>query len=112
MEVYFPIAFYFGIGYSDFMNMTPKVFSYFRKEYKRKRQEEVEMIDYTAWRNGIYICDAISACFGKNHKYPKQCYSLSHKQRQEEQGLTDAERFATFAISFNQSRKRGEVSGK
>lgn len=39
--------------------------------YKEQKEEEAKKLEFSAWRNGIYVLNAIGAAFGGNkHKYP------------------------------------------
>lgn len=89
--------------------MTPKIFFVFKNEYEKMKKEESYLIDYTAWINGQYIMQAIGAAMDKKNKYPTEPFSFSDEKDSSE---NDAIKFEAFAISFNQSRKGGEVSGK
>lgn len=105
MNHYFPIAIRMGIPYQEFMNMIPKVFHKYHEEYRKKKQEEVDMINYSAWLNGLYISHAIGASFSKNGKYLNKPLGFSSEDEIQE---NDAIQFGAWASAFNKTVKVGE----
>lgn len=55
------------------------------------------------------MLEAIANCFGK-HTYTEQPYSFKDEINKEE-GLTDAEKFAAWAVSFNKDNKNKKNKG-
>lgn len=66
--------------------------------YNQKIKEQAELIDFTAWRNGMYIVAAVQAALmPKKVKYPEA--PLSQKVKQEQ--LSAEEEFILWAAEFN-----------
>lgn len=105
MNHYFPIAIRMGISYQEFMSMIPKVFHKYREEYRKKQQEEADMINYSAWLNGLYISHAIEAAFSKNGKYLSKPFERGSEDAIPE---NDAIQFGAWAAAFNKAKKAGE----
>lgn len=67
-----------------------------------------------AWIYGSYNARAISACFGKNSRYPDKPDGLIERPEPGEKTyqITDADRFAGFVAQFNRSIKPKETATK
>ena len=67
------------------------------------------------WLNNIYTLNAVSAAIGPmllrkkaKTKYPNApLLQKQLKNRQEESGFTDAERFGMWAIAYNANNQKG-----
>lgn len=95
--------------------MTPKILNVYQKEYERKKQEEVDMMDYSAWLHGLYVKSAISVFISKQNQYPENPLhkeDITDEQKNISLDKQAALDFENWAMSFNLSRKGGEVSGK
>lgn len=95
--------------------MTPKILNVYQKEYERKQQEEVDMMDYSAWLHGLYVKSAIAVFVNKHNQYPEEpLYKANIHDRQENVSADKraALDFENWAMAFNASREKGgEVSG-
>lgn len=78
-----------GIDLNTFYHMNLKEANLILDAYKFKKEAESKENDFVCWLNGRYICEAISACFSKNHKYPSEYYSMKTEEVHEIQ--TDEE---------------------
>lgn len=97
--------------------MTPQILDVYQKEYEQKQQDEVDMIDYASWLNGMYVMEAISTLLSKNNNYsekPHHVLNKEEKQREESPTKTAAQDFANWALAFNmaKTKKDGDVSGR
>lgn len=111
MEYYLPKAIKYGIRYKDFMDMTPKVFNAYRKANEEEEQKKVDLIDYSAWLNGLYVRRAIASCFSKDSKYPEKPFTEEEREksfREENPDKAAAFGFGIYADAFNALRKSGE----
>lgn len=61
-------------------------------------------INFAAWLTGVYVTNAIGACFGKNHRYPNEPISFETADA-EAKGDNEAKKFEAYAIAFNQQFK-------
>lgn len=84
--------------------MTPRLLRIYQKEYEKERQEEADMIDYTAWLHGAYVFQAINAALSKNGKYPEEALSMSEEEKEEDSSVA-AMRFADWANAANKAFK-------
>lgn len=96
--------------------MTPKLLDVYQKEYERRKQDEVDMMDYSAWLNGKYIKSAIAVFINKQNEYPaKPFHELNETDRNQDVSPDKqaAINFGNWAMAFNLARgKDGEVSGR
>lgn len=93
--------------------MTPKLFHIYKKVHEEKEQRKADIIDYTAWLNGMYVRTAIASCFDKSAKYPDKPFSEEEKEkafRDENPNKAAAFDFGIYVDAFNASRKSGEES--
>lgn len=82
-----------------FWHLNPTKMEPFREAYIEKCKQE----DLVAWNTGRYVLEAIASCFGK-HTYTEQPYSLK-SEVSETEGLSDAEKFALWAINHNKDNE-------
>lgn len=64
-----------GMTYDEYWNGDPWAVRAYRTAYKEKREADA----FNAWLNGLYVRDAITACFsGKKNKfkYPERPYEI------------------------------------
>ena len=69
-------------------------------ETMKKRKDD---ISERGWTNGVYFGRMLSVAFSKGKKYPEEPLKF---YAVEEERVSDAERFRTFAIAFNASHKK------
>lgn len=125
--MWIPIAVRYKIPIDEFYSMCPRDIGKRKAFYDQRLKYEyetkaTEMSEF-AWLSGVYVLKAISACFSKNGKYPKQPYgSKPSKYQAQEMGtdgeqeemresipLTerrpmDADNFAAFALTWNKQK--------
>lgn len=82
--------------------MSPKALNICKEEYERKVQAEMDMVDYKAWLNGLYVFKAINSSFTKNASYPSERIGKVKIKNPKD----DAENFGAFAAAFNSRRKK------
>lgn len=90
--------------------MTPRLLRTYQEEYEKERQEEADMIDYTAWLHGAYFLRAINAVASKNGQYPEKPLRQDEREKIEDENPTKtaALNFANYAAAFNkQFEKKG-----
>jgi hypothetical protein len=69
------------IPYELFWKLNPKKLEPFFEADKIRYKQEQEMLNLTAWLNGLYVTHAIGACFSKNSKYPPQPIDMAGKNK-------------------------------
>lgn len=61
--------------------------------------------NFSAWLNGLYICNAIAACFSKSARYMDKPISFEPQEEEEQpvklQGAVT--QFSAYAMMFNQT---------
>ena len=92
---------------AEFYSLNPKLvmrYQPFMSKQLEKRQEDFHL---GGWVFGQYFASAIGANFSKRAKYPKEPYYMMKMYDDEDEVhvLTDAERFAMFAATFNADHK-------
>lgn len=76
----------------------------YQDNYIKEKEEQLKLLDVTAYYNGLYVHHAIAACFNKRAKYPKKPYSLVEKEKP----LSAEEKFKLWVAEYN---KRFESKG-
>lgn len=74
--------------YDVFWHLNPEKLKPFKEAY----QKRLEMEEFARWRNGMYVMQAISACFGGT--YPENPLGLKPENQgnvEEEEELTEEE---------------------
>jgi len=101
------------MGCDEFYSLNPKLFKRYRIFYEKKLEESRKRLDEQSWMDGIYVTHAIGATFSKNGKYPKQPEIVRFDKNANrtarrkngdngtQQGTSDADIFAAFAMKFN-----------
>lgn len=103
VKYHIPIDIFYKLNPKKMLRYQP----YLSEWLKQSKHEENE----TGWVNGIYVAKAVSAAvFPKQAKYPEEVINLfgssqSGSSDEEAYVLTDADRFAGFAIQFNKSNE-------
>lgn len=69
----------------------------YQDAYIEQKKQEMQLIDVSAYYNGIYIQQAIASCFSKKAKYPNKPLSLAEKSKP----LSGEERFKLWVHEFN-----------
>lgn len=83
--------------------LNPRIMNAYQEAFTEKKKQEAQIIDLSAYYNGIYCLRAIGAAFSKSSKYPSQPYSLMDKEEQEE-----AEQFKLWALAWNKKFEEKE----
>lgn len=119
-DKWLPEALRVGVPYGTFWHLTPRTIRPFFEAYSKRQEEQYELIDYAAWRNGLYAVMARIAtpALGKGHDYPQKPLLMQEKEqeRQEEHkpeskcetDVSAAAGFAALALAFNQQFRKGE----
>lgn len=89
--------------------LNPRIMNAYQEAFTEKKKQETQIIDLSAYYNGIYCLRAIGAAFSKSSKYPSQPYSLMDKEEQEEaEPLSEAEQFKLWALAWNKKFEEKE----
>lgn len=102
VKYHIPIDIFYKLNPKKMLRYQP----YLSEWLKQSKHEESE----TGWVNGIYVTKAVAAVLAKQAKYPEEVIDLfgnsqSRSGDEEAYVLTDADRFAGFAIQFNKSNE-------
>lgn len=119
-EVWIPAAVEMGISIDEFYNLNPKLFERYRPFFTERFRQAKRDKDEDGWLSGQYVARAIAACFsGKSNSYPRKpsIYKTGKSfntvpeddieevaEQEESTPMSDAERFAAWAISFNKAK--------
>lgn len=74
-----PNALMIGVDYELFWTLNPKSLQPFIKAFDLK----LEYDDLLAWKQGVYMKQAITSSFSKDGKYPAEPYTVLEKKRRE-----------------------------
>lgn len=72
----------------------------FLEAFEQKQREERDRVNFHAYMVGVYVRDAIAACFGKNQKYPEMPYDL--RTQGEKDAAITPEEYARRLILMNE----------
>lgn len=91
----------------EFYRLNPKLIMRYQPFMSKRIEKTREDSHFDGWVFGQYIAASISANFNKRAKYPKKPYFMMQMEEEETEVhvLTDAERFAMFAMTFNADHK-------
>lgn len=73
----------------QYMHSTPKDVRMHIEIYTEKLKYESQVVEYSAWLNGLYVLRAIGNAFSKKSKYPKKPFLHDSEEEQEEQLIFD-----------------------
>lgn len=90
--------------------MTPKILNIYRKEHEKQMQEKVNMIDYTAWKNGLYVMKAVAVCVNGKNKYPDRPIEMKNGEQIPDSEIA-AIKFGAWAEAFNKGLKQKGGAG-
>lgn len=93
--------------------MTPRILRAYSSEHQKIEEEKIKLIDYTAWRNGLYVMKAVAVCVNDKNKYPERPYGLKNDE-QIPDGEIGAIKFGAWANAFNkglEQKKGGAING-
>ncbi|TXH15525.1 MAG: hypothetical protein E6R03_07075 [Hyphomicrobiaceae bacterium] len=87
------------MSWDDYWRGPLSAFFIFSNAHKRKMQSEIDLLDYQAWRCGLYTRAAITSTYkmlnplvkesSRDYPYPQECYSI---QEQKEREKTEKEK--------------------
>lgn len=101
-----PCALKYGVPYEAFWKLNPKRLKPFQELYERNLKNEYDMIDYMAWRNGLYVVSAIAEVIDSKYKYPEKPLSIKKEYENKTEDEISAIKFGEFASMFNATRKQ------
>ena len=102
-----PSAIRYGVPYALFWDLTPKDILFWKDDYEDSVQEQVDMMDYQAWRIGSYVLSAIACAFeGKKRPYPREPETVTlRREKQESERRKEnkfaADKFMAWANAYN-----------
>lgn len=103
-DIWLPAALRFGISMDVFWTLNPKYMYLYQSEYVREKEEQIKLLDVSAYYNGLYVQQAIASCFSKKAKYPQKPFSLMPQKK----AISKEERFKLWIQEYN--RKFDEKS--
>lgn len=87
--------------------------------YRKMDEMQQERLDYNMWLMGAYVSNAVSvavsnALNGKKSKakYLSEPFSAAEKREQERTPMDDFNRFAAWAVVYNENFKRRQGLGQ
>lgn len=98
-----------------FWHLNPRRLEPWQRHFEFQEQLRRDEEDYIAWLNGQYVLAAVAAAFGgKKYQYPTEPFTLTQRRDEEEDARQiAADRFAAFAMAFNEGfKKRQEEQQK
>lgn len=94
-----------GIPCEVFYSMNPKKLKRYAPYYIEQRKQRLTEMDSESWLKGVYVQRAIST-IGKG-RYPEKPidpYGFAKKPEEDVKPVSDAEKFATWAMAFNKAK--------
>ena len=83
--------------------MTPKIMHIYAKEHEKGMQRQADLLDYSAWLNGLYVLRAIDAAIDNKSKYPEERFGVSQKEAVEQSDVASI-RFGEWIKVFNKNK--------
>lgn len=83
--------------------MTPKIMHIYAKEREKEMQRQADLLDYSAWLNGLYVLRAIGAVIDNKRKYPEERFGASQKEAVEQSDVASI-RFGEWVKAFNKNK--------
>lgn len=83
--------------------MTPKIMHKYAKEHEKEMQRQADLLDYSAWLNGLYVLRAIDAVIDNKSKYPEERFGAAQKEAIEQSDVASI-RFGEWAKAFNKNQ--------
>lgn len=71
LEDLYPLAVKSGMKKNEFFHSTPRDIRLRIKSHIEKDDEEIKLIKFQSWLNGIYLLEAIVTSMDKKHEYPE-----------------------------------------
>lgn len=82
-----------GIPIDLFRKLNPRYMELYHDAYENRQKEQIEMLEYQAWMNGIYIRHSIASVFDSDNKYPEKPIGLfDDKEDTENEELTEEQK--------------------
>ena len=69
----------------------------YQDAYIEQKKQEMQLLDVSAYYNGLYVQQAIASCFNKKARYPKKPLSLAETSKP----LSGEEQFKLWVAEFN-----------
>lgn len=88
------MAIRYGIPIDVFWKLNPRYMELYRDAYEDKQKEQIEMIEYQAWVNGIYIKCSVASALDSNNKYPEKPFGIfeGEEDSSENEELTEEQK--------------------
>lgn len=83
--------------------MTPKIMHIYAKEHEKEMQKQADLLDYSAWLNGLYVLRAIGTAIDNKSKYPEERFGASQKEVVEQSDVASI-RFGEWVKAFNKNK--------
>lgn len=97
--MWIPASIRYGIARSEFWNLNPYYMQLYQDEYIKKQKEQAQLIDMSAYLNGVYMGKAIAAILSKKCKYPDKPL-LQQKAEKQIEDMSEEEYFAKMQETF------------
>ena len=95
--MWMPAALRYSIPIDVFWNLNPKYMYMYQDEYIREKEEQLKLLDVSAYYQGLYVQQAIASCFSQKAKYPSKPLSLMKKNKP----LSGEEQFKLWVKEYN-----------
>lgn len=111
-----------GVPFDLYWFGDPFAVRHYIKAYDLGRQEQIDLIDYTAWLHGAYVHEAVSVSIGRSldksfrGKYPMHPHTIVERERKRKQKHEDAvmaafAEFSALATVYNAKRRQLQDGG-
>lgn len=86
-----------GIPVEEFWKLNPKYMYMYQDNFLKEKEEQIKLLDASAYLNGLYVQQAISSCFNKKAKFPQKPLSLAEKKKP----LSGEDKFKMWIEQYN-----------
>lgn len=80
-----------GMTKKEFLHSTPHDVNVFIDAYNKKQENEIRLLELSAWKNGLYVLEAIATAFDEKHTYPENPLLKEQRQNEIEKGEQKSE---------------------
>lgn len=85
------------ISVEEFWGLNPKYIELYQEQYIAEKEEQMKMLDVSAFYHGLYVQLAVASLLDKKTKYPRSPLSMMQKKNV----LSGEERFKLWIEEHN-----------
>jgi len=100
----------YGCPYELFWTLNPAKLDPWRRKHELEAEQQADIIDFLAWRIGLYDTQAMGVWWGHGNTYPQEPLGREKDDRIPPPGkgeeMSDGAKFMAFAVAHRQAIKK------